>query len=74
LGNAAGGRRKQLRELALAGVATGLAGVFLESHPDPATAKCDGPCAWPLDQVAKLLRQLKEVDELVKGFEEIEIE
>lgn len=74
LGNAAGGRRKQLRELALAGVATGLAGVFLESHPDPATAKCDGPCAWPLDQVAKLLRQLKEVDELVKGFEEIGIE
>jgi 2-dehydro-3-deoxyphosphooctonate aldolase (KDO 8-P synthase) len=70
---ASGGRRQQLVELARAGVAVGLAGVFLEAHPDPANAKCDGPSATPLDKVEPLLRQLKAIDELVKGFAELQI-
>ena len=73
LGSAAGGRRQQLRELALAGLAVGLAGIFLEAHPDPTQAKCDGPSAWPLDQLPKLLEQFKRMDELVKGFEPLTV-
>ncbi len=69
LGHAAGGRRQWVRELALAGMATGLAGLFLEAHPDPDQAKCDGPSALPLEQLEPFLRQIQQLDELIKGFE-----
>ncbi|MFG6138449.1 MULTISPECIES: 3-deoxy-8-phosphooctulonate synthase [Halomonas] len=71
--DSADGRRAQVAELARAGVAVGLAGVFLESHPDPDNAKCDGPCALPLDRLEPFLSQLKALDELVKGFAPLEI-
>ena len=66
--DSADGRRAQVAELARAGVAVGLAGIFLEAHPDPDNAKCDGPCALPLDQLAPFLTQLSQLDALVKGF------
>lgn len=65
----AGGRRHQITTLAKAGMATALAGLFLEAHPDPDKAKCDGPCALRLSQLEPFLRQLKALDNLVKGFE-----
>lgn len=64
---AAGGRRQQVFELAKAGLATGLAGLFLEAHPDPESAKCDGPCALPLGKLEDFLSRLKELDDLVKS-------
>ena len=67
-GAASGGRRQQVAELARAGLAVGLAGVFLEAHPDPDSAKCDGPSALPLDQLEHFLLQLKALDDLVKSF------
>lgn len=72
-GDSADGRRQQVVELARAGVGVGLAGLFLEAHPDPDNAKCDGPCALPLDKLEPFLTQLKALDELVKGFPELEI-
>ena len=66
--DSADGRRAQVAELARAGVAVGLAGIFLEAHPDPDNAKCDGPCALPLDQLEPFLAQLVQLDSLVKGF------
>lgn len=66
--DSAGGRRHQITTLARAGMATGLAGLFLESHPDPDHAKCDGPCALRLSQLEPFLTQLKQIDDLVKGF------
>ncbi|MET0383569.1 MAG: 3-deoxy-8-phosphooctulonate synthase [Burkholderiaceae bacterium] len=65
---ASGGRRAQVAELARAGMAVGLAGLFLEAHPDPDNAKCDGPSALPLDQLEPFLAQMKAVDDLVKSF------
>ena len=62
-----GGRRHQLNDLARAGVAVGLAGLFLEAHPDPDKALCDGPSATPLDQLEQVLAPLKAIDELVKA-------
>ena len=73
-GSAAGGRRQQLRELALSGLATGIAGIFLEAHPNPSEAKCDGPSAWPLGKLEALLIQLKKQDELAKSLRPIEVE
>ena len=70
--NSAGGRREQVTELARAGVALGLAGLFLESHPDPSKAKCDGPSALPLDKLEPFLSQLKAIDGLVKSFDVLE--
>lgn len=70
---ASGGRREQIVELARAGMATGLAGLFLEAHPDPAQAKCDGPSALPLDKLEPFLAQLKSLDDLVKSFARLEI-
>ena len=67
--DSAGGRREQITTLARAGMATGLAGLFLEAHPSPETAKCDGPCALRMSQLEPFLQQLKQLDELVKGFE-----
>ncbi|WP_227431207.1 3-deoxy-8-phosphooctulonate synthase [Psychrobacter sp. I-STPA6b] len=66
--DSAGGRREQISTLARAGMATGLAGLFLEAHPDPDKAKCDGPCALRLQQLEPFLQQLKQIDDLVKGF------
>lgn len=68
LADGAGGRRHQISTLARAGMATGLAGLFLEAHPDPDLAKCDGPCALRLAQLEPFLTQIKSIDDLVKGF------
>jgi 2-dehydro-3-deoxyphosphooctonate aldolase (KDO 8-P synthase) len=65
---ASGGRRSQLVELARAGIAIGLGGLFLETHPDPDSARCDGPSALPLDKLEPLLTQLKALDDLTKSF------
>ncbi|KFF50057.1 3-deoxy-8-phosphooctulonate synthase [Salinicola sp. JS01] len=70
---ASGGRRRQALELARAGMAVGLAGLFLEGHPDPDRARCDGPSALPLDQLEPFLAQIKALDDLVKGFPALEI-
>ena len=67
--DSADGRRAQAAQLARSGMALGLAGLFIESHPDPDNAKCDGPCALPLDKLQPYLLQMKQLDELVKGFE-----
>lgn len=72
-GAASGGRRQQVAELARAGMAVGLAGIFLEAHPDPDSAKCDGPSALPLDQLEPFLVQLKALDDLVKSFAPLHI-
>ena len=65
--SASGGRRAQVLTLARAGVAVGLAGLFLEAHPDPDSALCDGPSALPLDQLEAFLTQVKAVDDVVKA-------
>ena len=70
---ASGGRRSQVVELARAGMATGLAGLFLESHPDPDKALCDGPSALPLQQLRSFLEQVKAIDDIVKGLPQLEI-
>ena len=70
---ASGGRRAQALELALSGMAAGLAGLFLEAHPDPDRAKCDGPSALPLDNLEPFLTRVKAVDDLVKSFPPLEI-
>ncbi|MNR90966.1 2-dehydro-3-deoxyphosphooctonate aldolase [compost metagenome] len=74
LGTASGGRREQVADLARAGMAVGLAGLFLEAHPDPKSAKCDGPSALPLDKLEPFLAQLKQLDDLVKSFAPLDIE
>lgn len=71
---ASGGRRAQAAELARAGMATGLAGLFLESHPDPSKALCDGPSALPLAQLEPFLAQVKAVDDLVKSLPNLSID
>jgi len=71
--DSAGGRRQQVVELARAGMSQGLSALFLEAHPDPDNAKCDGPCALPLAKLAEFLAQLKALDELVKALPAIEI-
>ena len=71
--DSADGRRKQAAELARSGMALGIAGLFIESHPDPDNAKCDGPCALPLDKLTGYLSQMKAVDELVKSFDDLHI-
>ena len=71
---ASGGRREQVLDLALAGMATGLAGLFLEAHPDPDRAKCDGPSALPLAKLEDFLLRVKAVDDLVKSFPALDIQ
>lgn len=71
---ASGGRRSQVADLALAGMATRLAGLFLEAHPNPDQARCDGPSALPLAQLEPFLRQVKAVDDVVKAMPVLEIE
>ncbi len=70
--DSAGGRRAQVTDLAKAGISQGLAGLFLEAHPDPDNAKCDGPCALRLDKLEPFLAQLKSLDELIKSFPVLE--
>lgn len=70
--DSAGGRREAVTDLALAGMSQGLAGLFLEAHPDPASAKCDGPCALRLEQLEPFLKRVRAIDELVKGFEPLD--
>jgi 2-dehydro-3-deoxyphosphooctonate aldolase (KDO 8-P synthase) len=74
MGAASGGRRHQVAELARAGMAVGLAGLFLEAHPDPDRALCDGPSALPLDQLHPFLTQMKAIDDLVKAFPPLAIQ
>jgi len=69
--DSADGRRSQVVQLGLAGMSQGIAGLFLESHPDPSNAKCDGPCALPLDKLTPFLTQMKQMDELAKSLEPI---
>lgn len=73
LGAASGGRRHQTAELARAGMSVGLAGLFLEAHPDPDAAKCDGPSALALDKLEPFLAQIKAVDDLVKNLPELDL-
>lgn len=70
---ASGGRRDQVVELARSGMASGLAGLFLEAHPNPSEAKCDGPSALPLDKLEPFLSQIKAIDDLVKSLPKIDI-
>lgn len=72
--DSADGRRNQTVDLALAGMAQGISSLFLEAHPDPDKAKCDGPCALPLDKLEPFLQRVKAVDELVKGFAPLDIQ
>lgn len=75
-GNASGGQREFVPVLARAAVAAGVAGLFMETHPDPDRALSDGPNAWPLDRMEPLLATLKALDETIKsrGFLETELE
>jgi 2-dehydro-3-deoxyphosphooctonate aldolase (KDO 8-P synthase) len=71
-GQASGGQREFVPVLARAAVAAGVAGVFMETHPDPSKALSDGPNAWPLDRMPSLLETLRDLDRTVKSrpFEE----
>ncbi len=73
MGAASGGRRHQVAELARAGMAAGLAGLFLEAHPDPQNARCDGPSTLPLDKLQPFLQQMKAIDDVVKAFPALDI-
>lgn len=68
----ADGRRAQAAQLARSGMALGLGGLFIEAHPNPDEAKCDGPCALPLSKLEPYLQQMQALDELVKGFEALD--
>ncbi|WP_229007286.1 3-deoxy-8-phosphooctulonate synthase [Methylophilus sp. Leaf408] len=74
LGAASGGRRQQVVDLALSGMATKIAGLFLEAHPNPNEAKCDGPSALPIALLEAFLGQVKAVDQLVKSFPALNID
>ncbi|WP_404363497.1 3-deoxy-8-phosphooctulonate synthase [Marinobacter sp.] len=71
--DSAGGRRAQVADLARAGMSQGIAGLFLEAHPDPDKALCDGPCALPLSRLEPFLKQVKAVDDLVKSLPPLDI-
>lgn len=73
MGAASGGRRHQVAQLGRAGMALGIAGLFLEAHPDPEKARCDGPSALPLAQLEPFLAQMKAIDDLVKDFATLDI-
>ncbi len=66
--DSADGRRAQAAQLARSGMALGLAGLFIEAHPEPNQAKCDGPCALPLAKLEDYLQQMQALDQLVKSF------
>ena len=73
LGAASGGRRHQVAELGRAGIAVGIAGLFLEAHPHPDQARCDGPSALPLDKLEPFLAQMKAFDDLIKFQDDLGI-
>jgi 2-dehydro-3-deoxyphosphooctonate aldolase (KDO 8-P synthase) len=73
LGNAAGGRREYVLSLAKAGISQSIAGLFLEAHPDPDKAKCDGPCALPISVLDEFLKQVKDLDDFIKSQDDLEI-
>jgi len=73
-GAASGGRRQQVAELGRAGLSQGIAGLFLEAHPNPDQAKCDGPSALPLEKLEPFLQQMKAVDDLVKSLPALQID
>ena len=73
MGAASGGRRHQVAELGRAGISQGLAGLFLEAHPNPDQALCDGPSALPLSALKPFLQQMKAVDDLVKSLPALDI-
>ncbi|MBR9909152.1 MAG: 3-deoxy-8-phosphooctulonate synthase [Gammaproteobacteria bacterium] len=73
LGDASGGRRQQVAELGRAGMACGLAGLFLEAHPNPDQARCDGPSALPLAKLEPFLTEMKAVDDLIKSLPPLDI-
>ena len=66
LGHAADGRREYLLPLAKAGLSQCIAGLFIEAHPDPDNAKCDGPCAISSDEIPKVISQLAALDDFIK--------
>ncbi|MCJ8339526.1 MAG: 3-deoxy-8-phosphooctulonate synthase [Pseudomonadales bacterium] len=66
--DSADGRRSMVAQLTRGGLAQGIAGLFLEAHPDPSQAKCDGPCALPLNKLEPYLAQMKAVDDLIKSL------
>lgn len=66
-GSSSGGERQFVPLLASAAVAAGVAGVFMETHPDPANAPCDGPNAWPLDRLESLIGHLQTLDSVAKS-------
>jgi len=66
-GGRSGGQREFVPVLARAALAVGVAGLFIETHPDPTQARSDGPNSWPLDQVAELLTVLKQIDAVAKS-------
>ena len=72
-GAASGGRRTQVVDLARSGMAIGLAGLFLEAHPDPAQARCDGPSALPLNLLEPFLTQVQAIDRIVKQMGQLNI-
>ena len=72
-GAASGGRRQQVAELGRAAIALGIAGLFLEAHPNPDSAKCDGPSALPLDKLEPFLKQMKAFDELSKQQPDLQV-
>ena len=72
-GAASGGRRTQVVDLARSGMAIGLAGLFLEAHPDPAQARCDGPSALPLNLLEPFLAQVQAIDRIVKQMGQLNI-
>jgi 2-dehydro-3-deoxyphosphooctonate aldolase (KDO 8-P synthase) len=74
MGAASGGRRHQVAELGRAGMAVGLAGLFLEAHPDPDNAKCDGPSALRLSSLEAFLTEIKAVDDVIKSLPELQLD
>jgi 2-dehydro-3-deoxyphosphooctonate aldolase (KDO 8-P synthase) len=74
MGVASGGRRHQVAELGRAGIAVGLAGLFLEAHPDPDNAKCDGPSALRLSSLEAFLTEMKAVDDVIKSLPDLRID
>ncbi|MCK7458263.1 3-deoxy-8-phosphooctulonate synthase [Idiomarina aminovorans] len=66
--DSADGRRAQAAQLARSGMSLGIAGLFIEAHPNPDEAKCDGPCALPLHTLEPYLQQMKAIDDLIKSF------
>ena len=73
LGGSTDGRREYVLSLAKAGISQSIAGLFLEAHPNPDEAKCDGPCALPLSILEEFLTQIKELDDFIKQQENLDI-